>query len=61
MPFSVNGMKRLFLSLVQSLHPADGAAAVTALLCHRGRVCPTLPTTTGVSVQKTNGATAGEG
>lgn len=50
-----------FLSSVQALHPADGAAAVAALLRHRGGVCPALPVAAGLSVQEANCASAGEG
>lgn len=51
----------MFLSSVQPLHPADRAAAVAALLRHRGGVCPALPAAAGVSVQEANRAAAGEG
>lgn len=51
----------VLLSPVRPLHPADGAAAVAALLRHGGGVCPASPPPAGGSVHQANGADAGEG
>lgn len=58
-PVELGRLTLLLFPSVRSLHPADGAPAVHALLRHRAGVCPLLPPAARGPVQQANGADAG--